>query len=35
MYIVDFQYNFYTDKKYRIVIKLTIMYKVLQIILYI
>ena len=35
MYIVYFQYNFYTDKKYRIVIKLTIMYKVLQIILYI
>ena len=35
MYIVDFQYNFYTNKKYQLMIKFTIVYKVSQIILYI
>ena len=31
MYIVDFQYNFYTNKNYRLLIKSLFMYKPMQI----
>jgi len=34
MYIVDFQYNFYTNKNYRLLIKSLFMYKPIQITLY-
>ena len=35
MYIVDFQYNFYTNKNYRLLIKSLFMYKPIKITLYI